>query len=470
MSSHAWELAEWDAVETAERLKRRDVSPTEVIEAAITRARAAALLGAIVTPTFERALTEAGKPSQGPLAGVPTFIKDLAQVEGVRTTWGTAAAGEYISPKSDPTVKAFQATGMISLGKSATPEFGLTATTEPLFSEPCRNPWAPNHSTGGSSGGAGALVAAGVVPFAHGSDGGGSIRIPSSCCGLVGLKPSRRRLDMEGSNLLPVNVAVHGVLTRTVRDTVLFWSAVEAQLPKRHLPPIGEVKRRPEKKLRIGVYVESPLGSVVHPDAIKAAEDAAALCKELGHDVQPIPCPVERQVGLDFQRLWGFIAYVHLKGSRALVHRDFDADKLEPGTRNFGRYFSSQAGSSLNAIRRLRGVTRTWATLMERYDVLMCPTLGEPPPVLGHLRTDHPFETAFSRLVSFTPFTATANSAGAPALSLPLGRSAEGLPIGVQFAAAHGRDALLLELAFTIEEARPWQRLAPRDRWANFKK
>lgn len=467
---NAWELAEWDAVETADHLKKRDVSATEVVEAAITRARDAALLGAIVTPTFERALTEAGKPSQGPLAGLPTFIKDLAQVEGVRTTWGTAAAGEYVSPKSDPTVKAFQATGMISLGKSATPEFGLTATTEPLFSEPCRNPWAPNHSTGGSSGGAGALVAAGVVPFAHGSDGGGSIRIPSSCCGLVGLKPSRRRLDMEGSNLLPVNVAVHGVLTRTVRDTVLFWNAVEAQLPRRHLPPIGEVKHKPEKKLRIGVYVESPLGSVVHPDAIKAAEDAAALCKELGHDVQPIPCPVQRQVGLDFQRLWGFIAYVHLKGSRALVHRDFDADKLEPGTRNFGRYFSSQAGSSLNAIRRLRGVTRTWATLMERYDVLMCPTLGEPPPPLGHLRTDHPFETAFSRLVSFTPFTATANSAGAPAISLPLGRSADGLPIGVQFAAAHERDALLLELAFTIEEARPWQRLAPRDRWVNFKK
>jgi len=467
--AEAWAWAEWDAVETRERLEKKDVSAPEVVAAAVIRARGAKGLSAIVTPTFEQALESSKRTNDGALAGVPTFIKDLAQVAGVRTAWGSGATGDYTSPKSDPSVLAMQRAGLISLGKSATPEFGLTATTEPLTFGPTRNPWRPTHSPGGSSGGAGALVAAGVVPLAHGSDGGGSIRIPASCNGLVGLKPSRGRFDMEGSNLLPVNIAVHGVVTRSVRDTVAFWNALEPQLRAPALPPIGTVRPRPERKLHIGVFTDSPMGGVVHPDAIAAVSQAATLCTELGHQVEFIPCPVERQVIEDFLRLWGFVAFAQGTGGRILVHRDFDARQLEPGTRDFGRYFTRDIGRALVGMARLRAFTQTWARVMERFDVMISPTLAEPPPVLGHLKTDQPFELVFGRLVSYTPFTGVMNAAGAPALSLPLGRSQDGLPMGVQFAAAHGRDALLLELGLSIEAAKPWPRLAPRENWSAFK-
>lgn len=460
----AWELAAWDAVETTERLKKKEVSATEVIEAAIIRARSAGSLGAIVTPTFERAWS-AAQTATGPLAGVPTFIKDLAQVAGVRTAWGSAGSGQYVSRESDPAVKLLEGTGMISLGKSATPEFGLTGTTEPLAFSPCLNPWDVAHSSGGSSGGAATLVAAGIVPIAHGSDGGGSIRIPASCCGLVGLKVTRGRFDMEASPLLPVNVAVHGALTRSVRDTVAFWEAIEQQLTSRRLPPIGALSSQPRKRLRIAAYVDTPLGTPVHPDARLATEQAMKRCEELGHEVQLVPCPIERQVIEDFLRLWGFIAFVQAKGGRLLVHRDFETAKLEPMTTEFARYFSDAMRASMNAMRRLRGFTQTWAKLMERFDVVMSPSLAEPPAPLGHLATHHRFEVLFERLTTYTPFTAAINAAGAPALSLPLGRSARGLPMGVQFAAAQGQERLLLDLGRALEEAAPWEKVAPRTSW-----
>ena len=465
MNTQAWELADWDVVETVERLKRREVSAVEVVEAAIARARDASGLGAVVTPTYERALAAAAKNLTGALAGVPFFIKDLAQQAGVRTAWGTAGSGTYSSARNDPTVNTFEKAGLISLGKSATPELGLTATTEPLAFPPTRNPWNPKYSTGGSSGGAGALVAAGVVPLAHGSDGGGSIRIPASCCGLVGLKPTRGRLDMEGSNLLPVNIAVHGAVTRTVRDTVAFWDAVEQHSGSKRLPRIGALSAAPPKKLRIAGYATSPMEQPVHPDALASVEQTLKLCERLGHEVQFIPCPVPRQVTEDFLRLWGFVAFVQAKGGKVLMHGGFDTSKLEPWTVGFGRYFSKEIGPALASMRRLRGFTKAWAKLMERYDVIVSPTLAEPPAALGHLTTDQPFDVLLARVISYTPFAAPINAAGAPALSLPLALSATGLPMGVQFAGAHGQERLLLELGRQLEEASPWVKRAPKDNW-----
>src|SRR5215208_3677161 len=223
-SSERAALASWDAVETATRVRNKDVTAAEVVDAAIARAEEAAHLGAIVTESYERARARARVPNvAGTLVGVPIFIKDLTHVHGVKTTWGSRGAGEYVSRRTDVVVRHLEGSGAVTLGKSATPEFGLTATTEPLGRAPCRNPWESTRSAGGSSGGSACLVAAGVVPLAHASDGGGSIRIPAACCGLVGLKPSRFRIDMEGSHLLPVNIATYGVLTRTVRDTVAFY-------------------------------------------------------------------------------------------------------------------------------------------------------------------------------------------------------------------------------------------------------
>ena len=456
-------LGGWDAVETDERLRRAEVSPTEVLEAAIARAEAAVALGAVVTATYDDA--RAARP-EGPLAGVPTFIKDLAQIKGVRTTWGSRATGHFVSKRTDPSLARFFRTGLVSLGKSATPEFGLSATTEPLGWAPCRNPWDPTRSVGGSSGGAGCLVAAGVVPVAHGSDGGGSIRIPAASNGLVGLKPSRGRFDMDGSNLLPVNVAVQGVLSRTVRDQIAFFRALEAT--DSPLAPIGEVRRDAERGLRIGLFVDSPIGTPVDPLHRAAAERAATLCEELGHHVEAVGCPFQAQVVWDFFRLWGSLGFLYERAGKLVTGARIEASLLDPWTRRISSYFSSELGAALGAIWRLRRFTATYAQVMQRFDVLVCPTLAEPPPRLGHLAPDLPFEEAFDRLQRFTPFTPIQNAAGAPALSLPLSRGPTGLPVGVMFSAARGGEARLLSLALALEEAAPWPTIADPQRWSAF--
>ena len=431
-----------DAVETAERIKRKELSPREAIDAAIDRAQAAKHLGAIVTEMFEQARSAA--PTNGPLAGVPTFIKDLAQVGGVVTTWGSRGGAACVSKKHDPFIKKLLATGMICLGKSTTPELGLTATTEPLGREPTRNPWDPARSAGGSSGGAAALVAAGVVPIAHASDGGGSIRIPAACCGLVGFKPTRGLMDMEGSRLLPVNIATHGAVTRTVRDTIAFHDAL-APAP---MPALGQ--------LRIGVFTDSPRGTPVHEETKSAVRAAAKLLESLGHRVDEIGCPFSGQVIDDFLEGWGMVSWLQVKTARMLMHRKFDVAQFEPWTLGLAQTFTSNRRKVIAAMRRLRKFGKTYAQVMQSYDVLVSPTTAEPAPLLGYLATDQPFETKYDRIRSYCPFTPPMNVAGTPAISLPLGRSKSGLPIGVQFAAARGADRLLLALAQTIEEAQPW--------------
>jgi amidase len=457
-----WELAAWDATETAGRVRRGEVSAREVVDAALARAGDVAELNALVTTTAERAQAASESAPKGPLFGVPFAIKDLAQVAGVRTAWGTAASGDFVSRRSDPTVRGLERLGLLCIGKSATPELGMTGTTEPIAFGPTRNPWDRARSSGGSSGGAGALVASGVVPIAHGSDGGGSIRIPASCCGLVGLKPSRGRLDMEGSHLLPVNIAVHGVLTRSVRDTTAFWSAIEKEIPARRLEPIGDVAKAPPRRLRLGVYVDAPIDKPVDAEVVAAVERAATLAAELGHEVRRIACPFPAQVVTDFTQLWCFVGWVQSKAGRLLVHPRFDASKLEPFTKGFARGFGKDISAALAAIRRLRGFTSRYADLIAPHDVLVGPTVATPPPLLGHLATDRDFEETLDRLLAFTPFTGLFNAAGAPAISLPLGRAGDGLPIGVHFAAALGGERTLLELATELESAAPWETIAPR--------
>lgn len=459
------ELGAWDAVETAARIRAKDVSAAEVVEAAIRRAEEAAPLCAVVAEQYERAAARARRQGPGPLAGVPTFVKDLAHLEGAPTGWGSAAAGSYLSRKSDRFVRNFEDVGVVYLGKSAAPELGLTATTEPLGREPCRNPWNPAHSTGGSSGGAACLVAAGVVPIAHASDGGGSIRIPASVCGLVGLKPSRLRMDMEGSPLLPVNLATNGVVSRTVRDTVAFYDAIEARHPPRGVRPIGRVAPRPARRLRMAVATGSALGRPVSSESRDAALAAARLCQSLGHEVDELAPPFSGAVLEDFLKYWGFLAWLQVRSGRLTLHWGFDGARVEPLTRGMAAYFTSQRRAVAEAILRLRRFEATYADFLARYDVLVTPTLAMPPPALGHLATDLDFDTMFERLKDYVPFTPFQNAAGAPAISLPLGRARSGLPLGVMFSAAPGEDRLLLELASELELAAPWDALAPRQGW-----
>jgi amidase len=446
-------MAAWDAVETAARVRRGEVSAREVVEAAIARAGDAAATGAVVTACYERARQRAGATPGGELAGVPTFLKDLSQLAGVATTWGSAAGGAFVSRRSDPFVKKVERTGVVVLGKSATPELGLLATTEPLGRPPTRNPWDLSRSAGGSSGGAAALVAAGVVPLAAASDGGGSIRIPAACCGLVGLKPTRGRIDMEGSALLPVNLAVHGCVSRTVRDQIAFHRA---------LGWLGAIDDAPPRPLRIGVYVDAPIGTPVDPEVRAAVLAAGETCRALGHEVDVVPCPFDGEVIEDFLAYWGLIAWLQVRSGRLVMHRGFDARRVEPLTTWLAARFSAGGRAVLGAVRRLRRFRRTYDEVFARFDVLVSPTTATPAPPLGELAPGGDCATVFARQRAFVPFTPLNNAAGAPAISLPLGRSAGGLPIGVMLSAARGEDPLLLKLARAIEEARPWPRLAPR--------
>lgn len=454
-------MEEWDAVETARRIRTREVSADEVWRAAVARAEEASALGAIVTPTFERPAPRSG-PFAGPFAGVPTFVKDLAPVEGVPIAWGSRGAKGLVAPKNDAFVERLFALGFGSLGKSAAPEFGMTAVTEPLGFDPCRNPWDPTRTPGGSSGGAAALVAAGVVPLAHASDGGGSIRIPAACCGLVGFKTSRGRMDMEGSGLLPINVAVNGCVSRTVRDTVAFHEALEASRPAR----APRLDARPPKKgpLRVGLFVDAGRGPI--DDQVReAVRDTGRLLEGMGHGVEEIPYPYPATVIDDFFYYWGFLSWAQVRLGRVLVHRGFDGRQIDPWTRGLIEHFVGNKRESLRALRRLRAVGAVHRSLMERYDALLSPVLGSVAVPLGHLAPDLPFAEHLQRLQRFAPCTAVINLAGAPAISLPLARSAKGMPIGVQIAMGVGEDRAVLDLAAELERARPWPQVAPRSQW-----
>ncbi len=453
------DLADLDAVETASLIRRRQLSPLEVIDAAIARAESARHLGPLVVDTFERARAQArGLPSDAPLGGVPTAIKDLAHVGGVPTSWGSRGAGGFVPRTSDAFVSRLEAMGLVSIGKSATPEMGLTGTTEPLLGEPCRNPWDPRRSVGGSSGGAACLVATGVLPLAHASDGGGSIRIPAACAGLVGLKPTRGVIDMAGSNALPVNIAVNGVVTRTVRDQSAFYDAVGL--------PRGRDDRA-AKGLRIGVFTSSPSGRPVAERVRAAVVAAGRLCESLGHGVEEIACPFAAQEVDDFLAYWGYVAWIQVKTARLMMSRRFDTEKIEPWTRGMVGTFSNDKLAALRAIWRLRGFASRYESVMERFDVLVSMVTADVAPELGTLSPSLPFDVGYERIRTWLPVTGLWNAAGAPAISLPLGRSEEGLPIGVQLGGRRGGDRLLLALAARIEEAQPWPRAAPEARWAH---
>ncbi|MCB9686393.1 MAG: amidase [Alphaproteobacteria bacterium] len=449
------ELGTWDAVETAERIAAGDVSAREVVEAAIARAEQHAL-NAIVTPTFERALDEVGRGVRGPLAGVPTFVKDLDHLAGVRTGFGSRAFRDLVPRETSPNVAQLLSTGLVALGKSATPEFGLTCATEPLAHRPTVNPRAPGFSPGGSSGGAAALVSAGVVPIAHASDGGGSIRIPAASTGLVGLKPSQRRLvPLDGVTALPVPIATPGVLTRTVRDTAAWFAAAEQAFADPSLPPVGHVRGPGTARLRVGLYTGSPLGSPIDPEVVAAARGTAATLEELGHRVTEVPFPFDDRFERDFLLYWAFVAWATAQLGRRAGDR-FDRRQLEPWTQGLMRSFRRRAWRLPTAILRLRRFARTWDAGFEGIDVLVTPVTAAPPPPLGHLAPTVPFDQKRERLLAYVPYTPAHNVSGAPGISLPLGRSSDGRPIGVQLSTRVGGERTLLELAYELEQARPW--------------
>ncbi len=445
-------LGDMDAVAMREALASGSVSAEELRQAALARAEAAAELNAVVSWVAPQAEVA------GEFAGIPTFVKDNEDVAGHPTTFGSRATPRDPARASSRFVKHWEQLGLQTLGKSALPEFGLTATTEPLAHGPTRNPWGLAHTTGGSSGGSAAMVAAGVVPLAHANDGGGSIRIPASCCGLVGLKPSRGRLiDAEAMDMMPVNIVTQGVLTRSVRDTVEFYRAMGKVHPVNHLPPIGPTGD--PGRLRIGVLADGLAGIPVDPQVRAAVTEAALLCERLGHDVEEIDNPFGDRVAHDFLRYWAMLAFSLRRLGKQAFGKGYEPSRLEPFTLYLAGFFSTVAAGLPVSLRRLQRFGHVYDEGFGRFDLLLSPVLAQPPLPIGHIGPQVPPREHLVRLLQFASFTAMQNVAGTPGISVPLGASSDGLPIGVHFGARLGQEQMLLDLAAALEQAQPWPRV-----------
>ncbi|MPY80806.1 MAG: amidase, partial [Actinophytocola sp.] len=448
-----------DAVAIARRIRTGEVSQAEVIEAAAARARRVdEQLNAVTYPAYDEAL--AAEPTPGLLSGVPTFVKDNSDVAGMPTGFGTAAFRPRPAKKTGPFTAQLLGTGLTVLGKSRLPEFGFNASTEFAEGDPTRNPWHTAYSSGASSGGSAALVASGAVPLAHANDGGGSIRIPAACCGLVGLKPSRGRfIDGDQARTLPINLIGEGVVTRSVRDTAAFFAAAERYRPAPKLPPVGHVEGPSGRTLRVGLLLESVSGAKTCQETRAAVEDTAAVLEKLGHQVEPVPLPVDAGFVRDFTRYWGMLSFLVSRFGRYAIDRDFDASKMDNLSRGLRDLYQRDLHRTPTTLYRLSRVRRAYAAAFARHDLILSPVLAHVTPKLGHLSPTLPFDELLERLQRYVAFTPLNNVSGGPAISLPTGVSEDGLPIGVQFSAAVGDERTLLDVAYVLEGERPFRRI-----------
>jgi len=481
MGSLAEDVRWSDATEQAALVRSRDVSPLELLEAAIERIEAVdPSLNAVVIRWFDHARAIARGPlPDGPFTGVPTLLKDLwASFAGQPLTNGNRALRDagVVASEDTTLVARMRTAGFVIAGRTSSPELGSVPTTEPEIWGPTRNPWDTSRSPGGSSGGAAAAVAAGLVPVAHASDGGGSIRIPASCCGLVGLKPSQGRISL-GPARDESNLGVELCVSRTVRDTAGFLDAVEGagigdsvSAPPPVRPYTEELEVDPGR-LRVGVLDRHPAGHPVHPECAAAARAAADLLAACGHDVSDDhPAALgDPTFGRRFAALWSTNMAVNLVRIAEQVGRPLADDEVEAVNRAQAEHARAVSGvdhalALAEGARFRRAVHRWWAPAPEGagFDLLLTPTLGEPPLPVGTFANDAERPMApMARAAAFVPFTPAFNATGQPAISLPLHRSAEGLPIGVQLVAAYGREDLLLRVAAQLERARPWAHLRP---------
>jgi amidase len=474
MMSEAAELAFMDATAQAELVRRREMTPLELVDAAIERIeRLNPVLNAVVTPMYEEAREAASKElHQGPFTGVPFLIKDLiSSYAGVRMTAGSAFLRDYVPDRDSELVRRQKQVGLVILGKTNTSEFGLLTTAEPRLFGPCRNPWDTGRSSGGSSGGSAAAVASGMVPTAHGGDGGGSLRIPASCCGMFAMKPTRARNPMgpDYGDMYGGLVVEHAI-TRSVRDSAALLDATsgpDAGDPYCAPPPARafakEVGADPGR-LRIAFTSAAPTGVPVHADCVSAVREAALLCADLGHDVEEATLSVDDQ-GTSDSFVTAFSAGLawnidHMAGVTGHTPTPGQFEPLTWAFYEIGHQHS--ASSYLQAVTDLQKITREVGRFMERYDVWLTPTIAEPPVPLGTF--DSPPENPLQgvlRMAAYIPFTPICNFTGQPAMSVPLFWNGDGLPIGIHFAGRFGDEATLFRLAAQLEQARPWANKRP---------
>jgi amidase len=465
------EIHDLTVAELAAAIRRRELSPVQITAHYLDRMdRLNATVGAFFTITAELATEQAAEAEKAvaraddpaalpPLTGVPIPIKDLNMVAGVRQTLGSAVYADNVPEMDDYVYLALRAAGSVLTGKTATPEFGLPCYTETEVGPPARTPWDLNRSAGGSSGGAAAAVAAGLAPAAQGSDGGGSIRIPSSVCGLFGIKPTRGRIS--GAPLVPdlFGLGTDGPIARTVADAALLLDLMTGNQPgdMYTLPPLpaGETflgyASRPPGRLRIGRTMRHPIGDgTVHPDCAAAYQDASELLASLGHEVVELDSPFGPDLVPPFEALW----YAH--ATLAPVGPDQE-ELLRPFTqymRERGRQVNAE--QLIQAQGYLQFMVRAALGVLNGFDAVLTPTLAAPPVPVGYFEEVPPPEN-FERQKRFAPFAATFNVSGQPAVNVPLYWNPAGLPIGIMLAGRMGAEGTLISLSAQLESARPWK-------------
>jgi amidase len=457
------------AGELAALVRSGDLSAREVVQASLDRIEALdGQVNAFVHVDAEGALAAAEAVEQGderPFAGVPIAIKDNVPVEGMPLTFCTKLFGDFRPGHDAALVRRLREAGMIIVGKTALPDYGILPTTESERFGPTRNPWDLDRTPGGSSGGSAAAVAAGMVPVAHGNDGGGSTRIPAACCGLVGLKPSRGRIS-KAPDLGEQFLTVDGVLTRTTAETAALLDVLEGYelgdaswAPPPAAPYAETVDRAPEG-LRIGLTMKSPLESAgLDPIAEQAVRDTADVLDSLGHHVEEVTPPWGEPGMLElFSAAFGPMVCMTVVFGSAIAGREPGADDLEPLTRMmWERSKGLGAPYFLAAMSQLQALARRVVTFCEPYDAILTPSLAQRPVKVGTMNGLLPDpDDTFRRSGQFTPYTALANVSGQPAISLPIAQGEDGLPVGVHFMGRPLAEDTLLALSAQLETARPW--------------
>jgi Asp-tRNA(Asn)/Glu-tRNA(Gln) amidotransferase A subunit family amidase len=455
------ELAFSSALELAARVRAREVSPLELADLYLERIeRLDPQLNAYVTVDADsvRETARAAETAQdAPFRGVPLPIKDLHDTAGLRTTYSTKAYAGNVPQADHAVVRRLREAGFVVLGKTNTPELGTIAQTESELNGTCRNPWDAERTPGGSSGGGAAAVAAGLAPAAHGSDGGGSIRTPASCCGLVGLKPSRGRVSPAPFGSGALGLGTSGPIARTVHDAAALLDAMAGYetgdafvAPPPERPFLAEADAEPGR-LRIAVTTEPPVQVPVDPECAAAAREAAELLSELGHDVVEETPPWQADDALPhFIRVW--------QVGPATAGID-DLSLLEPINRALAEDARETSSPDLTlSVHRLQALVRQIVAFWDGVDAVLTPTLALPPVPIGWTYEDTGGDArlAFARQTLFTPFTPLVNVTGQPAVSLPLHWTGAGLPVGVQLIGRPFADATLIRLAAQLERARPW--------------
>ena len=465
------EYASYDALGLAELVRTKQVTPAELAATALSAiAKINPAINAVIGSIPDWEARFAAQPTNGPFYGVPFLVKDLVlHVQGVPCDMGSRfIKGNFVSPHDTDMAHRFKAAGLMMLGRTNTPELGFNATTEPLAFGPCRNPWNLSRSTGGSSGGSAAAVAAGIVPIAHGNDGGGSLRVPAANCGLVGLKPTRGRTPIgpEFGEALH-GLGIEGALSRTVRDTAAILDAVQGPgvgdrfvIPGPARPYLAEA-RTPPRRLEMAFSLKGMKDAKVSQDCVEAVAVAAKLCQSLGHHVEEAtPVFDEDQFHTANLIYWcGFLAG-GIAGAAEMLGLVPSPDTLEAIT-----WAAFQHGSKLGLLdlemadALTNMVCRSVARFYTEYDVLITPVLSDPPLPLGFLDQNDQtrgIKEWYDFVFHHVPFTALSNMTGQPAISLPLHRTSDGLPVGVQFVAPYGDEATLVQLAGQLEQAAPW--------------